>query len=228
MVKSFLVKSFFSYLFALIFFYFCRSIINFKKNSINQKKINMKKTFLAAMALIVAFAFTFTSCEEPEKTKEELLMQKKGWEMFTATSSPAYTNIEDVTSEDLFISYFATCEKDDILFFNSGGAVVNFGKDICDWDTGKEKNLGEWRLAENDILTFYLPYFVDNDDLMVRLEAKVIVVNESTLQLRIPIADIDNNPAKSKASKRGIIVVRNADTKADPKYQFTITYKVAK
>jgi len=186
----------------------------------------MKKTLLAAMALIVAFSFT--ACEVPEPTKEELLTQKKGWEMFAGTSSPAYTNAEDKTSENLFEVWFYDYDDDDILFFNTGGAIVNFGKKLEPGTTAKEKNLGEWRLAENDILTFYLPYFVDNDDLMVRLEAKVIVLDEYTLQLRIPIGDIDNDPAKSKSSKRGRIVVRNADTKADPKYQFTITYKVAK
>jgi len=186
----------------------------------------MKKTLLAAMALIVAFAFT--SCDPAELTKEEMLTQKKGWEMFTATSSPAYTNLDGVTSENLFVSYFEACELDDILYFRTGGATLNFGKNICDWETGKEKNLGEWRLAENDILTFYLPYFVDNDDLMVRLEAKVIVIDETTLQLRIPIADIDNNPAKANSLKRGRIIVPHANAKVDPKYQFTITYKVAK
>ena len=185
----------------------------------------MKKTFFAVMALIIAFAFT--ACDPPvEPTKEELLMQKKGWEMFTATSSPAYTNVDDVTSENLFEVWFFDYDLDDILFFNTGGATVNFGKNLEPGTTAKEKNLGEWRLSESDILTFYLPYFVDNDDFMVKLEAKVIVVDETTLQLRIPIADIDN--AKSKFSKRGRIVVRDASSKADPKYQFTITYKVAK
>ena len=185
----------------------------------------MKKLIFAAIAII---AFAFTACENPDElTRTELLTQKKGWVLTSATSVPAYTNSHGITDENLFKSYFDECELDDILYFTTGGSTLNFGKNTCDYNDGKDMTLGEWRFTgSEEVLVFHLPYFVDNDDFMVRLEGKINILNENTLTLRIPIADIDNDAAKS--SKRGSIVVSSMDSKVDPKYQFTLTYKVAK
>jgi len=189
----------------------------------------MKKTFLAAMALIVAFAFT--SCEDSQKTREELLTQKKGWELQTATSFPKYTNFDGESSEDLTQVFFLECELDDILEFNTDkSSFMNFGKLVCEGETEKKVSLGNWKLKDNDqVLEFHLPYFFDANDNFALLEAKVQVLDENTLTLRIPITFEEPAPEKSfslRESRR--IKPHNASTKSEPQYQFTFTYKVAK
>jgi len=187
----------------------------------------MKKTFLATMALIVAFAFT--ACDKPVPTNEELLTQKKGWELSTATSYPPYTNLDGETSEDLTKVYFLECELDDILYFyTTKGSTMNFGKEICDDQQGKEVSLGNWKFVgeKEEVLEFHLPYFLDDNDNYALLEAKVQVLDENTLTLRIPIT-FEDNPTKS--FKRSRVVKSNMNgVKADPQYQFTFTYKIAK
>jgi hypothetical protein len=173
----------------------------------------MKKTFLAAMALIVAFAFTFTACNkaEEEKTTEELLTQTKGWVLTSGTSFPAFVPIEGEPSEDLFKSFFEECELDDINIFKPNrDLVLNYGKELCDGQSGKETTLGRWKFIEDkvDVIQFYLAAYYDDNGNYEPLEAKIIKIDENTLQLRIPIYEY----VKS----------------VEPQYHFTLTYKVAK
>jgi hypothetical protein len=183
----------------------------------------MKKTLLAAIALLIAFLFT--ACPVVEPTKEDLLTQKNGWELVSATSIPPYENSDGVTGENLFEVYFDECELDDILYFYANkSSELNLGKKQCDWDGDlKIKPLGLWAFKENyEVLEFHLPYFVDANDKMIELEAKVIV-SETALTLRIPLKFADT-PAKGK--RRHVCLSGNA--KADPDYNFTLTYKIAK
>ena len=184
----------------------------------------MKKTLIAAIALI---AFAFTACQPTEPTKTELLT-KKGWTLSTATSIPAFENKSGVTNENLFVSFFWDCEKDDILNFNqNGSSIMDLGKLICDDQTGKELSLGNWRFLKNEeVLEFYLPYFFNEDNSLARLEAKIVALDANTLTLRIPL-EYDNglNPAKSGKIRndRGV-----QDAKSVKNYEFILTYKVAK
>jgi len=185
----------------------------------------MKKLFLVAITILIAFAFT--ACKNEEKTKEELLCQKKGWLLFSATSNPAFTNIAGVSNQNLFVSFFEACELDDILYFyDNKSSVLNFGKLICDWDEGKDISLGNWRLLKNDeVLEFHLPYFFNDDDTFYTLEAKIIALDENTMTLGMDI-NYDNgvDPTKGKIKNdRGIKGFRSVVD-----YYFTFTYKVAK
>ena len=182
----------------------------------------MKKIILAALALVVAF--TFTACESPELTKEELLIQKKGWTLYTATSIPAYKNYEGVTSENLLVSYFIECELDDILYFyENKSSIMNFGKKDCEGQVGKDASLGNWRFLNDNVLEFHLPYFCDESDNLALLEGKVIVLDEETLQLRVPVV-FYGDPAKSQGKIRNDRGIRNAKGD-DDKFEFTFTYK---
>jgi hypothetical protein len=187
----------------------------------------MKKTLIAAITLLIAFAFI--ACGPEPLTKEELLIQKKGWELYTATSNPAYTNSSNVTSENLFVSFFYPCELDDILYFNENkSSVLNFGKLICEDQTGKDVSLGNWKFKGEEVLEFHLPYFFDDDNNFALLEGKVIVLDENTLQLRIPVEFVDDDtPAKGKGKIRNDRGIKCAKGESD-KFDFTLTYKIAK
>ncbi|MDR0205676.1 MAG: hypothetical protein LBI45_00185 [Bacteroidales bacterium] len=188
----------------------------------------MKKLIFALVALV----FLAADCGSLVKDHEQLLTQKKGWELFAATSTPAFTNIDGVTNSNLFKSFWLNyeCELDDILFFyENNSSVMNFGKEKCEGQTGKDQSLGNWRFVKNyKVLEFYLPYFFDAEDeeRFALLEAEVIELDESTLQLRFPLK-YDNGQEPTKAGKiRNDRGMRGAKTVVD--YEFIFTYKVAK
>jgi hypothetical protein len=165
----------------------------------------MKKTFLAAMALIVAFAFT--SCDPVEKSKEELLTQKKGWIITQATCTPDYqlNNDEWVDTDLLNGGFFFDCEKDDIYFFNSDKSFVrNFGSNKCEGEDGKEENMGRWAFQENDTwVQFYMTAYYDFDnEEYFKLRGIIKELDETTLRLEVPI-DETNELAKAKQLSRG-------------------------
>jgi len=189
----------------------------------------MKKTIFAVMAVIASLSFLATSCPKPEPTKEQLLCQSKGWQLISATSIPAFTNKENVTSENLFVSFFYPCELDDILYFNENySSILNFGKLICDDQSGKDISLGNWRIIKNEnVLEFHLPYFFNDDDTFYRLEGKIVDLSSELLIVRLPI-DFGSNDNPAKGNK-----IRNdrwlGGAKGDDgKFEFTLTYKVAK
>ena len=186
----------------------------------------MKKTFLAAMALIVAFSFS--ACEVLEPTKEELLTQKNGWIMLTATSNPAYENNDGIKSENLFVSYFDACELDDVLYFHTDkSSFMHYGKLSCEWDEAGDKvSLGNWRfIKDEEVLEFHLPFLFDENDNFALLEGKVIVLDKNTLQLRIPVT-FDDDPAKSSNRRGRVVKTIPAGSKIEPQFQWTITYRV--
>ena len=174
--------------------------------------------------MAIAIAVLFTACPVVEKDQEELLTQKKGWTMLTATSDRAYTNFDGISSENLFVSFFYECELDDILHFDiNKSSKMDFGKDICDDQTGKEVGLGNWKFKSEKVLEYHLPYFFDDNDNFALLEGAVVVLDETTLTIRVPVEFYDD-PVKGSGKIRNDRGIRNAKGDAD-KYNFTFTYK---
>jgi len=177
----------------------------------------MKKTFLAAMALIVAFAFT--SCEVLEPTKEELLTQSKGWVLTAGTSEPPYIMLAEEGEEpehlrDLFKGYFLPYELDDVYFYEGNGALkVDPGKLLPKEDEDgydKVTTLGTWVLNYPSLLT-KVPSFYDKDPVTgawVMDQVTITDLTETTLTYKYTF-----NAAKKK---------KNA--KADEIYTFTLTF----
>ena len=171
----------------------------------------MKKTFFALMALTLVCAITLSSCKKTEeKTMEELLTQSKGWVLTSATSVPKFEPISGTPDEDLFKVFFEKCELDDINIFKPNkDMVLNYGKEVCSGQTGKEEFMGKWKFIDgkDDVIQFYLIAYYDDAGNYTPLEAKIVNIDESTMQLRVPIYETRS---------------------VDPKYQFILTYKVAK
>jgi hypothetical protein len=186
----------------------------------------MKKSIFALMALLIAFAISFSACDKPIPTNEELLCQSKGWELFSATSNPPFTNKAGVTNANLFESFFFPWEKDDILFFNKNkSSFMNFGKILEPGTTEKEVSLGNWRfLKDEKVLEFHLPYFFNDDDSFATLEAS-ISLDENSMTLIMDIKyDNGVDPVKGRiVNDRGIL-----GAKSVVDYVFTFAYKVAK
>ena len=177
----------------------------------------MKKTLFALMALTLVCAITLSSCtkkeeekEEPTpKTKTELLTQVKGWVLTSATSIPAFEPLAGTPNEDLFKAFFEECEIDDInIFKTNGDMVLKYGGKLCAGQTGNEENLGKWQFIgdKEETLQFYLIAYYEDNGNYTPLEAKIVDLSETSLKLRVPIYEYRS---------------------ADPKYQFTLTYKVA-
>jgi hypothetical protein len=189
----------------------------------------MKKTILVSLAVLIAILFT--ACPK-ELTPEQKLAQSKGWELFSATTIPAYTNKDGVKDENLFISYFEDYEIDDILYFyENGSSIIKCGKKDNNGQQAKESSLGNWRLIkDNKVLEFHLPYLEDasNNGNLALLEAKVITLDENTLVLRLPVTFVDE-PVAAKSSKNLILNTRGMKgAKGEITFDWTLTYKVAK
>ena len=178
----------------------------------------MKKTLFALMALTLVCAIALSSCSKKEEDKEEpvpptkteLLTQVKGWVLTSATSVPKFEPLTGDPDEDLFKSFFEECEIDDINIFKpNNDMVLKYGGKLCDGQTGTEEFLGKWKFIEGkeDVIQFYLvAYFEDNGNYSP-LEAKIVNISETSLQLRVPIFE----------HKKSV----------EPKYQFLLTYQVA-
>ena len=194
--------------------------LNCKHLVLTKKFKNMKKTFLAAMALIVAFAFT--SCDKPvTPTNTDLLTQKSGWVLTSATSEPAFVPIEGDPSKDLFKSFFFDCEIDDINYFKLENKehTLNAGKDGKTYDleaedcakSTKDITLGKWKFINDKetVLQFYLAaYYDEKTGNYEALEAEIVTLDANTLQLSVPIYEYTKS--------------------LEPQYHFTLTYTKAK
>jgi hypothetical protein len=157
---------------------------------------------------------------ERPATKEDLLSQEKGWKLIAGTCEPPYESWDGTLSSDLFEVFLFDCERDDIIFFYKNHTqYLNYGKFLCDWESGTGVNLGYWSIKEDEnLLDFYLSYFLDENDNFARLEGKIIVLDDNTLKLDIPLVFDDG----SKLAKRGLI---SSDAKAVIDYVFTLTYR---
>jgi hypothetical protein len=174
----------------------------------------MKKTFFATMALIVVFAFT--ACDKPEKTKEEMLTQKNGWILSTATSVPGYQMADGDRYSDLIKGeYFYEWELDDIYFYDTNGALrVDPGKKLPpEGEDGftKVTTLGTWVLSNNNTrLLTKVPSFYDKDDngAWTMDEVTILELTEDILKYEFTF--------RVEEKKKGI--------KSDEIYTFTLTY----
>jgi hypothetical protein len=157
-------------------------------------------------------------------TPEELLTQDKGWQLTAGTCNPPYESIDGKLISNLFEGFLYDCELDDIVFFYKNySQYLNYGKILCDWESGIGINLGKWRIRESEnVLEFQLSYFLETDDTFAKLEGTIVVLDENTLKLDIPITFDDG----TKLAKRGLM---SLGTKATKDYVFTLTYsKVSK
>jgi len=182
----------------------------------------MKKTFLAAMALIVAFAFS--ACEKPEPTKEEMLQAKKGWVMTAATSDPAYIMDDESGNAftDLYKNFFEDYEQDDIYFYKEGGALEVDPLSIGEYGYKKKETLGVWRLFNSDTkLVTKVPGFYDYDEVnkvWIMDEVNVIDITETTLKFSFTwkVSDAKAKGIQGKRAPRA--------TKGDEQYTWTFTF----
>ena len=152
-------------------------------------------------------------------TPEELLSQEKGWQLTAGTCDPPYELGDGSPISNLFEGFLYDCELDDIIFFYKNYTqYLNFGKTLCEWESGIGINLGNWKIRESEnVLEFQLPYFLDD----VRVEGSIVVLDENTLKLDVPIT-IDYG---KKLTKREVML---SSTKTI-NYVFTLTYsKVSK
>jgi len=158
----------------------------------------------------------------PQPSKDELISQEKGWILSSAVSFPAFVSYSGIVDENLFVSFFYECELDDIMYFKKNGTqTLNFGKNLCDGQTGKEISLGNWRITKDrNVLEFYLPYFFDEYDNFFRLEGELVILDKNTLQIRIPLV-FDNG------LKKGNRVLLPLASKSEICYEFTLTYRKA-
>jgi len=155
-------------------------------------------------------------------TPEELLTQEKGWQLTAGTCDPPFELGNGDLVSNLFEGFLYDCELDDIIFFYKNYTqYLNYGKNLCDWESGIGINLGNWRIREDEgVLEFQLSYFFNEDDTFAKLEGRIVILNENTLKLDIPITFDDG----AKLAKRGLMVSRSTKD-----YVFTLTYsKVSK
>ena len=173
----------------------------------------MKKMFLAVLTAMIAFSFL--ACTK-EKSVEEMLTQKKGWELTTATCSPAYKLWSGATTTNLFEGYISSCELDDVMIFDPNYAqILDLGKDLCTDQSGKQLALGVWKLIDDDHLDLYLPYYPG-----FLLHAYILKIDDEALKLQINFDEDDEVPATAYRGPKDSKTVRN--------YTFDLTYKVAK
>ena len=180
----------------------------------------MKKVF-CVLAVAALFLVGITSCTQP-KTATELLTQKNGWVLSSATSAPAYHLSDGSFATDLMTEgYLMSWELDDIIVFNENGShLLKPGKNVPESAADgfvAETSLGNWAFdnAENpEFIFMQVPFLYDYDaegnftfDAAVE-KCQVLALTENELRIKCTIDDTEN-PAKEV-------------------YSFTLTYVPAK
>ena len=132
----------------------------------------MKKV-LSVLAIAALFVVSFSSCGGNEKTATELLTQKNGWVLSSATSAPAYQMLDGSFAGDLINDgYLYDFEAAYIIAFNeNGNEIVKPGKVVAaedfDGDAYREEtSLGNWSFdkTENpEYITLQIPFFYDEE-----------------------------------------------------------------
>ena len=163
----------------------------------------MKKV-LSVLAVAALFVLSFSSCGN-EKTATELLSQKNGWVLSSATSAPAYQMLDGSYAADLINDgYLYDFEAAYIITFNENGSeVVKPGKvvaaDDFDGDAYRaETSLGNWAFDKNEnpeYITMQVPFFYDEDPEY----CQILSLTENELRIKCTIND-DDNPAKQTCS----------------------------
>ena len=180
----------------------------------------MKKV-LSVLAVAALFLVSFSGCGH-DKTATELLTQKNGWVLSSATSSPAYQLSDGSFATDLMTEgYLMAWELDDIIVFNENGShLLKPGKNIPESAADgyvAETSLGNWSFdkAENpEFISMQVPFLYDYDaegnftfDAPAE-KCQILALTENELRIKCTIDDTEN-PAKDV-------------------YSFTLTYVPAK
>ena len=173
----------------------------------------MKKV-LSVLAIAALFVVSFSSCGGKEKTATELLTQKNGWVLSSATSAPAYLMSDGSYAGDLINDgYLYDFEAAYIIVFNeNGNEIVKPGKvtaaDDFDGDAYRaETSLGNWSFdnAENpEYISMQVPFFYDE----AAEKCQVLALTDDEFRIKCTIDDTEN------------------PTKHD--YSFTLTFVPAK
>lgn len=163
----------------------------------------MKKV-LSVLAIVALFIVSFSSCGK-EKTATELLTQKNGWVLSSATSAPAYQMLDGSFAGDLINDgYLEDFEAAYIILFNeNGGEIVKPGKvEVpADWDGDAytaETSLGNWSFdnADNpEYINMQIPFFYDE----IAEKCQVLSLTEDEFRIKCTIND-DDDPAKQTCS----------------------------
>jgi len=187
----------------------------------------MKKTLIAAITLLIAFAFI--ACDPVEPTKEEMLKNKKGWVLTAATSVPPYimASTDDHIS-DLYKNYYYDYELDDIYLYKEDGALqVDPGKLLPPaGEDGYTKvtTLGTWVLTYPKLLT-KVPGFYDEETTGAPVMDRVDIteLSETTLQYTYYWI-VDSDPAKAPKGKRAPKTRANGKGDEPEAYTWTLTF----
>ena len=176
----------------------------------------MKKVLV--LALIAVFVLGMTSCgkkKEEEKTNTEKISNTKGWEMVSATITPAIEVSGELTN-DWFGKYLYDYEQDDYLVFaQNGGLTIYPGKKLPgeEEDGYVESKASTWNFNSDETkLTFQIPFFYE----------LVVGGPSRTFNAQFETATI------SKLTETEMVLIYEAYmdfAKGDTKYTWTITYK---
>jgi len=164
----------------------------------------MKKV-LSVLAVAALFLVGITSCTQ-EKTATEMLTQKNGWVLSSATSAPAYQMMDGSFAADLINDgYLYDFEAAYVIAFNENGSeIVKPGKTVApedfdpEWCYRAETSLGNWFFdnAENpQFITMQVPFFYDEAPEL----CQILSLTENELRIKCTIND-DDNPAKQTCS----------------------------
>ena len=172
----------------------------------------MKKLFLVAITILIAFAFS--ACTK-ELTKEEMLTQTKGWVLVAATSVPPYETLEGEKFSDLYKNYFYDYEKDDIYYYDKTGALRVDPKKTGELGYQAVTTLGTWVLNYPQLQT-KVPGFYDKDVAGAWVMDQVVIseLTEDVLTYKYTWTTPDEPPTTSlKRSAKG-----------NETYTFTLTF----
>ena len=161
----------------------------------------MKKVF-CVLAVAALFVVSFSSCGGNTKTATELLTQKNGWVLSSATSEPAYHMLDGTVAQDLINDkYLYDFEAAYIIVFNeNGNEIVKPGKVVAGEEVPDdecyraETSLGNWTFdnAENpSIISLQIPFFYDE----AMEVCKLVSLTENEMRIQCTIND-NADPAK--------------------------------
>jgi hypothetical protein len=129
-------------------------------------------------------------------TPERLLTQSNGWILTAGIVDPPF----DGSNNDLFDGFLYDCELDDIIYFKLNKTqILQYGEELCDWQTDEEEILGNWSLSNNESLSYY---FLDFGD---PVNATILTLNATTLglvfQVKYDWKKSANNPRWNSTAK---------------------------
>ena len=161
----------------------------------------MKKVF-SVLAVAAMLLVSFSGCTG-DQTYADMLTQKKGWVLSSATSNPPYEMADQSLVSDLMTEgYLTDYENEYIITFNEDGTeYVKPGKTVApNAESGyiAETAIGTWRF-DNDLIPTLLymqvPFFMD-DDIEV---CKILTLTKDELKISCTIND-DEPTAKGTYS----------------------------